>query len=335
MSSYKPVFIVGCQRSGTTLLRLMLNKHSMLAIPEESHFIISIINEFQDVSHGYVLSQLDRVTLFRVIINVPRFVTWNLTENDVKDTIFLSKNKTIPDVINALFKLKTSCGDDCIWGDKTPEYTMYLNKIHNIFPSAKYIHIIRDGRDVVDSFKARKWYGWSTYQRTRHWAQYTSSAESFGQSICHNSFICIRYEDLVLDTVKTLEKICSFIGVLYEKDMLSYVDSVDTMITRTENESNVHRKLYRMPKSNDVYKWQKSWSQLTLFQFETVAHKNLRALGYKVNFNENSWFLIFLGCFMKIWGVCVSLLYNLYHSSDISFDVKSSLANRIKAIIYH
>lgn len=334
MNSYKPVFVVGCQRSGTTLLRLMLNKHSMLSIPEESHFIIDIFKEFQDVSHEYEISELDRETLFRVIVGVPRFATWNLADDVVRAIVFSSKNKTIPDVINALFELKTSCDNNCIWGDKTPEYTMYLNKIHDMFPSAIYIHIVRDGRDVVDSFKAAKWYGWSIYQRTRHWMQYTSTAESFGQFIGRKNFICIRYEDLVLDTANTLEKICNFIGILYEEGMLSYVDGVDAEITQREKESGVHRKLYRLPKESDVYKWQKSWSKLSLFQFESIARYNLSSLGYKVSFSEDSWFFNVAGYFMRIWGVCISLIYNLYHFSGISFAEQNRLANRLKKIIY-
>ena len=334
MNPYRPIFVVGCQRSGTTLLRVMLNKHSKISIPEESHFVSNIVNNFKDVSYDYKLSLDDKNRLFDVILSVPRFLTWNIKQEQLKSIIFSEDNTTIPDVINSIFNFKTGNGDDVMWGDKTPEYTMCVDDIHKFFPSALFIHIVRDGRDVADSFKMRKWYGWSIFQRAKHWMNYTQAAIDFGNKINKDQFINIRYEDLVLETEKTLKKICDFLQISYEENMLTYMDDVEKNITDVEKESKVHKKLKRLPKKSDVYKWHGSWSKLSLFKFESVAYKNLNKFGYCVNYNHSSLFSNIFGYLLSVWGHVISLMYNIYHGLGVKIDTNDKYKKKLKKVIY-
>jgi Sulfotransferase family len=141
-----PVFVVGCPRSGTTLLRLMLDAHPDLSIPPESHFIPLVwrVRDRYETSGGFDGEKMAR-DVFRGI----RFRDWSLPESEVLDELGRVAPSDLAGSIACFFCAYAGRNGKERWGDKTPGYSMELPLLASLFPDARFVHLIRDGRDVA------------------------------------------------------------------------------------------------------------------------------------------------------------------------------------------
>jgi hypothetical protein len=146
-------FIVGSGRSGTTLLRLMLEQHPDLAIPPESYFPISLRHrEPRYVSSGgfdlgrYASDLLENV----------RFRDWKLDQM-VRDRLSGVEPIDWAEAIRRTFALYAERERKPRYGDKTPWFIMRIDELSTMFPEARFVHLIRDGRDVALSIRGMSW----------------------------------------------------------------------------------------------------------------------------------------------------------------------------------
>ncbi len=140
------VFVVGCPRSGTTLLQRMLDNHPELAVAHDSHFIpLAIKNESVGVDPQLTPELVTWVTTYR------RFHRLQLSEGDVAEAA--SRSATYSEFVGALYAAYARAHGKRLAGEKTPDYVRYLPQLHALFPTARFIHIIRDGRDVALSVR--------------------------------------------------------------------------------------------------------------------------------------------------------------------------------------
>lgn len=107
------------------------------------------------------------------------------------------------------------------WADKTPVYTINLEFINKLFPSCQIIHIIRDGHDVVSSFRDR-WGYKSAMKAVKIWSQYITSAQDFGKKVGPERYIEIRYEDLIYQTEITLRSLFKYLNEPWEPNVIQY-----------------------------------------------------------------------------------------------------------------
>lgn len=145
-----PFFIVGHPRSGTTLLQILLDAHPNIVIPPESHIFVrfsEIFNHYGDLSQAY-----NRQLLVQDILNDEQIKLWNL-DISASDFCRQLKDFSVKGIISCLFELYAQRDGKHQWGDKTPQHALYLQEIKATFPNAKFIHLIRDGRDVSESLK--------------------------------------------------------------------------------------------------------------------------------------------------------------------------------------
>src|SRR5690349_5987674 len=159
-----PVFLVGASRSGTTLLRLMLNEHPDVAIPSESHFLGPLLQEFEPGA------TLEGASLEHAIETVTGFAQWRddfrQTETELRNAV---GDGPVPlaDFIDRIFRLEVGA-DVARWGDKTPPYLRWVDKLLACFPNAQAIAIVRDPRDVYTSLAELEWFGTSTWEVCRY-----------------------------------------------------------------------------------------------------------------------------------------------------------------------
>jgi len=146
VSDAPPIFVVGCPRSGTTLLRLMLDAHPTLAIPPESHFIplVARVRSRYDQPSGF-----DAEHMAADVMRGLRFRDWHLSDDAVRAAIRERRPTTLASAIECVFVAYADAHGKTRWGDKTPGYSIELPLISELFPEAVFVHLIRDGRNVA------------------------------------------------------------------------------------------------------------------------------------------------------------------------------------------
>ncbi len=305
-----PFFILGTQRGGTTLLRLMLNRNSQICIPPESHFIIPLFKKFDP---NQVLNKAEQNEARLIITSHPRFNTWDVTAAGLSKLIdLLPDHCTLALLIDKIFEKQIESTGKTNWGDKTPEYIDIIPQLSAAFPDCRFIAIIRDGRDVAASLKQRGWQGWSIYQRANYWKHCVQQMMQL--KAIKNNTLFTRYEDLVLDTKETLTSIMSFLNVIFEESMPGfYIDAVQN-ITGQEIKSGVHAKLSRSPSNSDTYKWKTNQSKTQIWLFESVCYKELQSTAYEIAYFRPGNKIHQLGKhFYRVAGSITIFAYNIYH----------------------
>ena len=327
MKPLAPFFIIGTQRGGTTLLRLMLNSHPQVGVPPESHFLLPIVQRFGQKKQ---LDKRDQEEIYHLILNEGRFDTWNINQHDLLK-IFqeLPENTSLKEIIHSVFIAEVHTSDKSYWGDKTPEYLDIFEQLGHIFPKAKMVFLVRDGRDVVQSLADRGWQGWSVYQRSKYWLKGILKMHQYAKQFPKRSLM-VSYEALVKDAPGTLQKICSFLDFPYQSEMLEYHLQANQHITTAEKQNRIHTKLGRLPKPSDLQKWKTTQSTSKIFYTEAIIRNGLAKTGYELSLFRP---LNPIHQIKKIAYVFLAqilqAIYRVYH-----FLLGEGLRNRIRASVF-
>jgi hypothetical protein len=157
-----------------------------------------------------------------------------------------------------------------------------------LFPGSRLVHIIRDGRDVNLSLEKVGWHGPTAADRARYWNERVEMAQAAARELGPQRNLIIRYEELVLETRSTLQSVCEFLGEEFEDRMLEFF--LDAELFICDIDGDVHEKLLRAPRPEDVGRWRHEMSIERQREFEAVAGSGLRAMAYPcVFFNGGGW----------------------------------------------
>lgn len=225
-----PFFIIGSGRSGNTLLRSLLVAGEEVTIPPESYVLPRVYRRYK------MLSFLDWDILSATIISefeaYKEFYTWevNLFEAHQKVRNFKKNEKSLAHILNAVYATYNEKEGSSVkrWGDKTPINTIFIDKISKIFPKAQYIQIIRDPRDVVCSYVKAGLYE-DHLEALSFWEQANLKAEVLKRKVPASNFYQIKYEDLVTSPETELPRICEYLKITYDPDMLSFWKNKDQL----------------------------------------------------------------------------------------------------------
>lgn len=272
--SRPPLFLLGSQRSGTTMLRLMLNNHANIAIPHESAFITIYFKKVQ--SYGD-LSQRDNARrLLEDVMQHPLVQRGELVSDP--EAVLSHPIATYRDFVEAIFRAYVDSLGKPRWGDKTPFYTADIDIIRRIFPDAKIVHLVRDGRDVVLSQKSIEWMSGNLPKLVQDWQWKTTIAHKVG-AVMGEDFLEIRYEDLVRRPEQVLRVICDFLGEAYDPAMLEYSDSAQNVVP--QESLKWHRNSVKPPDPSQLDKWKKGLTKAERILFEQLAGETLDLFGYE------------------------------------------------------
>ncbi len=272
-----PFFIIGSGRSGNTLLRSILSGNSDISIPPESYRIPFAIKKF------HIFNNRDWEDLVSQVLkefkDCKEFYTWEIDITDAQKRLenIADSKRTLSNIFDELFCTYTekhSPGSK-IWGDKTPMNTLYLDWIGTVFPRSKFIHIIRDGRDVASSYLKMERYD-TILEAANRWINSIESAQSFGSKIKEN-YIEIRYEELVTKPEEVIKYTCDFLDIDYDSKMLDHTKQVKKLgDTDKEHHSNLSKPI----SSDSVGKWRNNLSESDQESITKLLHKHLQRLGY-------------------------------------------------------
>lgn len=290
-----PFFIVGAGRSGTTLLRLMLAGHSRIHIPPETWFVRNLVKELP-LEKPLAPDQVARAV--EIITTDYRWADMAIAADDLKRWAEQLESPKLVDIINLVYHRQLKRYGKRRFGDKTPNYISILPQLDALYgDTCKFIHLIRDGRDVAIStidmsqsrYYRRMQFGWS--RAMRFYREYLRSP--LGAQILE-----VRYEDLVLQPETTVRRICAFLGEQFEPEMLEWRNRINLVPQR---EMVIHSKLGRPLSKDSVGVWQHKLSAWECFAIEACLQRDLRWLGYRLRFAGIAWYPVLAAVRWGLW----------------------------------
>jgi hypothetical protein len=219
-----PFFIVGSDRSGTTMLRLMLDRASDgPAIPPETMFI----TDFRGVLRSGDLSSHDAATEFtRRVWAHPRVQLWGIDGEPPAPPAGLTHAEAFRWAVEQPFLAYMRRDGKTWWADKTPPNIDHIDLLAEVFDGAKFVELVRDGRDVSLSMIGMPWGDNNTWTCGVRWAHCIREGER-QRAARPDDVLLVRYEDLVTEPQRELQRVSSFLEMAYDDDMLS-VEKTDT-----------------------------------------------------------------------------------------------------------
>jgi len=278
--------IVGVARSGTTLLRLMLDSHPLLAIPPETHFLPSVLS----------LGELGEVRRERFAEVLTSFFTWNdfgIDERTFRSELASLQSFDLAAGLRCFYRLYASRHGKSRWGDKTPPYVKNIASIAGCLPETHVIHLIRDGRAVAASRRHLGFGPGAEIQaQAEDWSGSILAARAQARSC--PQYREVRYEQLVWQPEATIKTVCDFVGLPFEREVLNYHHGAryrlaefsdwrtpdGEIVSRGSDRIAIHQTVLRPPDPTRIDNWRHDLDSEEIAVFESIAGDLLRDLGY-------------------------------------------------------
>ena len=283
------VFVVGMNRSGTTLLRMMLDAHPALTIPPEMHFVPDLIKACKP----------DGATAEDALEAMKAHREWG--DFEFSDEEILQRLRALPDLspgpaVRVFYDAYAERVGKPRYGEKTPTYVQKMKLIQRALPEARFVHVIRDGRDVALSVLDRTVRDIGPAHVAQRWRKKVLKAREDSPKLDH--YIEVRYEDLILDTEPTLRRVCEFIELAFDPAMLEYHERSGDRLREmarelpgderakalsVERRMATHAMTTKPPDADRVSRWREQMSPSDRAEFEAVAGDLLRDLDYPMD----------------------------------------------------
>lgn len=241
-----PVFVVGALRSGTTLLRLMLDHHPKVCLFGEFEYSVKWVNEEgpPPLDDYYRMLRMDRgyrAAALHAGFEIDHSLDYGGLVRSFMDQASRSSGKPIRGgAVHSNFQ-----------------------QLPRFWPDARYVHIVRDPRDVSRSCIGMGWVG-NVFYGSKYWMDPILRWKDLEPRLAEHQKHQVKYEDLIRDPVRELTKICDFLGVSYDGSMLEY--PVDTT--------------YSAPDPSLVEQWRRKMTDDEIMWVESVCDPLMRDFGY-------------------------------------------------------
>jgi Sulfotransferase family len=262
-----PFFVVGCARSGTTLLRTMLDGHPRLAVPDESHFVIGLAPRWWRPGGAATLDD---------ILEHPKVQAWDVDPVTLRARSEAASPRGYAAMVDAVFSAYAAAHGKARWGDKTPGYVSYVPQLARLFPEARFVHVVRDGREVAASLAEWDWGARTAVSGAWWWAHKVRVGRRDGARLGPERYLELRLEDLTASPEETLRRLCAFLGEEFALAMLAYPDRVAASGRPVRRQK---RHLVRPPTSG-LRDWRSGLGARDQEAVEEVCRPMLSACGY-------------------------------------------------------
>jgi hypothetical protein len=275
------VFIVGCQRSGTTLLQRMVDASPHVAIVHESRWIDTWYQKRIGLTpEGYVTPDF-----IPLLIEHPRFPQLEVSREDLEGLLPNGRPVSYERFVTGVFNLHGRARGKNLVGDKTPRYVRSIPILHALWPEAKFVHLIRDGRDVCLSALewrsggelARRFETWKTDPVATAgvwWDWLVKLGREAGEDLNPALYQEIHYESLVSDPAEVCARLCEFLGIPYDDAMLRFHEG------RERESPGLSAKGAWKKVTAGLRDWRTELSGEDVRLFEAAAGESLEELGY-------------------------------------------------------
>lgn len=273
------VFVVGCPRSGTTLLQRMLNNHPLLAVANDSHFIPRIIKDSAAGADPELTPDLvEQVRAYK------RFYRLDLPDAAVEEAA--RESRTYSELVSALYSEYGRLRNKPLAGEKTPDYVRYLPRLHALFPWVRSIHIIRDGRDVALSTLewAEEEKGPGRFGLWREepvavcalwWLRQVDTGRRDARSLNPDRYREVKYEGLIDRPEASLRGLSPFLELPFSSEMMAYHEG------KVRRDPGLSAKKAWLPPTRGLRDWREQMTDRDIELFEALAGDLLSSLGYE------------------------------------------------------
>lgn len=271
----RPIFILGCPRSGTTLVQAMLHSHPRIAIPPENRFVIPAYEA--RLRFGDLEQRPNRRELARFI--VARGGKFRDLGLDRRETVrrIAGGPPTFGSALGLVFRSYAERFERPRWGDKRPLYSGHIPMLMRLFPDAQVIHVVRDPRDCVASLKRMPWWNAGTYHAVAAWASSIDHTETAARR-WPSLVVRVRYERLVADPEAELRMLCSALGETYDSAMAEPERVASVAVPERKH---WHANTRVGPTTEQIGKWEEGLEPWEAGLCETVLASRMARLGYE------------------------------------------------------
>ena len=248
-----------------------MNAHPLVAVPPESRFITELHEDADDVQ---VEDFLQRLSAHK------RFAAWELPIDAVRDQLAGRARVPYADAISAAYRAYAEAHGKKHWGDKTPRYVENIPEIARLFSDSRFIHLIRDGRDVALSYAEVPFGPKNVAKAAELWANRVARGIRDGRELERGRYIEIMYTDLVEDDEGETKDICAFLGLEFDPVMLDREQATKGALARADKYNpNIRKQAIKRVRS-----WKTDMPPEHVEIFEAIAGDVLSELGFERSF---------------------------------------------------
>jgi hypothetical protein len=279
-ASNPALFVVGCPRSGTTLLQRLLDAHPDIALIHEFWWMERWYRERVGLTDdGMVTAVLaDELASFRKSQK-----KLGMDAERLRD--FCVPGESYPSFLSKVFDEFAARKHKTLAGDKSPGYILEIPLLHAWFPQSRFVHLLRDGRDVWLSVRAwdrgpkiaarfSTWDKEPVITAALWWAELVRRGREDGCQLPPGAYHELRYEDLLFKPEKFLSRLCLFLSVPFTDSMLAFHEG------RTRKQPGLNAKDAWLPMTPGLRNWRTELDDDDIELFEAAAGDLLEELGY-------------------------------------------------------
>jgi hypothetical protein len=275
------LFVVGCPRSGTTLLQRILDAHPQLAVTHEQWWIPPFYRKRVGLTpEGHVTA-----ALIPRLFEHKQFPKLGLTREELEGLLAGGEPVAYARFVSAVYDLYARARGKPLAGDKNPDYVRQMPLLHGLWPGAKFVHLLRDGRDVCLSLRNWKRPNHSASRRSTwssdpvltaafYWAWHVRAGREAAAALGPGQYGEVRYESLVARPREETAGLCRLLGFPFDEGMLRFHEG------RTRAEPGLDAKQAWLPITPGLRDWQAGMAPADVELFEAAAGGLLDELGY-------------------------------------------------------
>lgn len=281
---YTPIQIIGTQRSGSNLLRLMINELEGVVAPHPPHILktfIPLLGQYGDLSDAPNFRQLVEDAC-RLVETNP--VVWENVALDREQIFAQSTNRNLIEIFKSIYEQMAAANGANFWCCKSMANVSYADQFESNGLKPLYIRLVRDGRDVAASFKKVAVGEKHSYHLAKYWNNLQQKSEDLVGNVGADRAITIRYEDLIHEPEQAMRQICAFLGLPYSDQVFNYFQSEESKHTAASGFmwSNVTQPILK----NNTQKYKSVLTEKEVEIFESIAGQMLIKNRYTVNGNK-------------------------------------------------
>lgn len=276
----KPIFVIGPERSGTTLLMTMLGSHPRISVPE----VAWLYPRFHPYLYTYGdLSRAENLrTLAEEMIFGLKTPFWGLDVNPrtvVDEVLSYLREESFAGVYVTMLEWYAKHEGKPRWGEKTPYNLFFIEAILKDFPNAQFIYLIRDGRDTSAEYLESAFGPTNIYCAATLWKLCQDAVKPWREQLSPTQWLDVSYEALVREPQPVLDKVCYFLREDYSSEMLAFYKSD---IAQRRATTKDHKPLGHPVSDRYIGIYKNLLSLRDQQIFAAVAGEELTALGYDV-----------------------------------------------------
>ncbi|MGH2701352.1 MAG: sulfotransferase family protein [Actinomycetota bacterium] len=250
---------------------MMLNAHPQVAVPPESRFVVELFDGSDVVRVDDLLRRLEAHKRWR---------TWDLPIESVAAEFDGVERAPYAEVLETCYQAFARTRNKSFYGDKTPRYVEHIDLLHRLWPRARFVHLVRDGREIALSYADVPFGPKTVAKAARLWDRRVGRGMAAGRTLPEGQYLEVRYERLLEDPEECSRGLTSFLGIPFAPGMLEF--------NRLAKEEVLERANLYNPHVTERIARTRSWAeQMPASQveiFEAVAGETLSALGYERRF---------------------------------------------------